>query len=336
MEANKRILITGGSGFIGTNLIDKLIEEQWIVLNIDIKRPLNEKHLSWWRNVDILDFEHLNKVIDEFKPEIIIHLAARTDTESENLDDYKVNTEGTLNLVRIIEQSSFVKRFVNTSTQYVYKSKTKPFADSNNEFNPHTVYGISKKIAEEYTFNSNINCIWTIVRPVNIWGPWHMRYPNELWQLIDRGLYFHTTTKQVVRTYGYVKNVVHQLYQIILAPKDKVDKKVFYLGDLPIDSYEWINCFAKVLNGRKILRIPKIFFFPIAIVGDLIIKAGFSFPIYSVRLRNMIEDYYAPTNVTICEFGISHPNLEDNVKETVSWITGEGVRYFQYWQRKVK
>ena len=48
----------------------------------------------------------------------------------------------------------------------------------------------------------------------------------------------------------------------------------------------------------------------------------------------MIEDYYAPTNVTIREFGLSHADLQINIKETVNWIKGEGRQFFPYWAQK--
>ncbi len=48
----------------------------------------------------------------------------------------------------------------------------------------------------------------------------------------------------------------------------------------------------------------------------------------------MIEDYYAPTNHTVSLFGISHHDIAFNVKETIDWIKGEGVIFFDYWKNK--
>ena len=53
-----RVLVTGGSGFIGTNLIEQLSTADNVeILNVDIAKPRNEKHNVFWRNVDIVDFE---------------------------------------------------------------------------------------------------------------------------------------------------------------------------------------------------------------------------------------------------------------------------------------
>ena len=51
-----------------------------------------------------------------------------------------------------------------------------------------------------------------------------------------------------------------------------------------------------------------------------------------MRYRNMIEDFYAPSNVTIALFGAFSQSYEQNVKETIDWLRGEGKQYFEYWK----
>ena len=58
---NIRILITGGSGFIGTNLIDSLVNKGYNVLNIDKAEPLDYKQNSLWKKLNIMDFINLEK-----------------------------------------------------------------------------------------------------------------------------------------------------------------------------------------------------------------------------------------------------------------------------------
>lgn len=333
---NEKILITGGSGFIGTNLIEHFENSNYNFINFDKSKPLNHNQAKYWINGNLLDADTLKKVLFQFKPSIIIHLAARTDCDSNQLEDYIDNTKGTQNLIEAIKEFEFIKHIVITSTQYVYKSKTKPFQWLDDDYLPHTTYGESKVITEEITRNANLTCSWTIVRPTNVWGPWHMRYPNELWKMIDKGFYIHASNTQVIRTYAYVKNVVHQINGIINAPIVKVNKKTFYLGDLPIDSYVWLNEISVLLRGNTIARMPSNLFFLPAILGDFLRKFGIPSPIYTTRFKNMIEDYYAPTNIAISEFGLSNPNLNANIKETVDWIKGEGSEFFPYWLQKRK
>ena len=330
----RKILVTGASGFIGTNLIEYFIKKKIDFLNFDKTEPIKSTHFEYWQKGNLLEKETLYDVLNNYRPNIIIHLAARTDCDSNKVEDYLDNTQGTQNLIDCCKDFDFVERIIITSTQYVYKSKTKPFPFHDSEYLPHTTYGESKVITEEIVRNAMLNCVWTIVRPANVWGPWHMRYPNELWRMIDKGFYIHPGKKEVVRTYAYVKNVVHQLTAIIDAPVEQVKEKTFYLGDLPIDSYEWLNSLSLSMRDKKIRRIP-IFVFAIpAFFGTLIRKIGIPFPLYNTRYKNMIEDYYAPTNITIRSFGVYNNDLDENVKETVEWLKGDGAKYFPYWSSK--
>ncbi len=328
------ILITGGSGFIGTNLIDTLLLKGYTVVNFDKSMPLKKAQTSLWVKGNIMNLLDLQTAFTNYKPNVVIHLAARTDTLSNNIEDYKENTLGSKNVLDVINQNSSVKHAVITSTQYVYKSLGNPFQLYDDDYKAHTVYGQSKVITEQYTREANLNCAWTIIRPTNIWGPWHMRYPLELWKIIDKGFYIHPGKKEVIRTYGYVKNIVYQIVGIIESDLSKVDKKTYYLGDLPIDSYIWLNELSLQFIGKKVKRFPILFFQSLAFIGDVLRKFKVPFPLYAERFHNMVENYYAPTNIAINEFGLSHPNLKENIKESIEWVKTEGLEFFDYWKNK--
>lgn len=328
------ILITGGSGFIGTNLIEFFEEKGYSFINYDKTDVTKANQHKYWHKGNIMDERQLAEVFEKYKPTIVIHLAARTDTLSDNIEDYIENTVGTENVIKEILKHDYVKHALFASTQYVYKNDKTPFPLSDDDYSPHTVYGVSKKMDEEYIRDAGMKCKWTIFRPCNVWGPWHMRYPNELWKMIAKGLYVHPSKKPVIRTYAYVKNLVRQLDAIMNAPNELVDKKTYYLGDMPMDSYIWLNALSKELKGKNIIRIPKFFFVWGAIIGDVLRKFGVNFPLYSMRYKNMIEDFYAPSNVTIELFGAYEQDYVKNVKETIDWLKKDGKDYFSYWKDK--
>lgn len=334
ITSKNKILITGGSGFIGTNLIELFVTLGYNFINFDKAKPTKESQTKYWHKGNLLNINSFKKVLNEYKPSIVIHLAARADCESDNIEDYKDNTEGVQNLIDSIKECPSVKHVVVTSTQYVYKSKEVPFPKHDEDYKPHTTYGESKVITEEITRSANLDCAWTIVRPGNVWGAWHLRYPNELWKIIDKGYYVHPSKKEVIRTYGYIKNVTHQINAIISSPAKKVDKRTYYLGDSPIDSFIWLNGISQQLRGKSLKRVPGMLFTLPAYLGDILLKVGINSPIHTVRFKNMTEDFYAPTNITIQEFGLSHPNMQENIKETAEWIKGEGCHFFPYWQQK--
>ena len=87
---NEKILITGGSGFIGTNLIDLLIKYNTDFVNIDKNAPKKNKHFDFWHEINILNTKKLEFKINEYKPTILIHLAGRTDTFGKKLRIMKI------------------------------------------------------------------------------------------------------------------------------------------------------------------------------------------------------------------------------------------------------
>jgi nucleoside-diphosphate-sugar epimerase len=331
----ENILITGGSGFIGTNLVQSLLcEGKLKVINLDIAEPLIAEHREYWQKVDLMDAKSLRDAIARFKPDYIVHLAARTDTNSNVLADYAINTQGTENLLAAVKAANCVKRLIITSTQYVYRSRQDPFPRTDDTYAPHTTYGESKRLAEEITRHAGLTCVWTIVRPTNVWGPWHMRYPNELWKMLDKRFYFHPGKTPVIRTYAYVKNVVFQIRRILELEAPAVDKQTFYLGDLPINSLSWINALSRGFCDAEVVCLPRVLMKGLALAGDVLRLFGLRFPMYGSRYRNMVEDYYAPTNIAVRELGLACDNLDANVAETIAWLKGDGAVYFDHWRER--
>lgn len=332
-----KIVITGGSGFIGSNFIDLLLSNNISnFINIDKQKPYNQKHEKFWINANILDTKKLQIIFDEHKPSHVVHLAARTDTASEKLEDYFDNTEGTKSLISVIEKTDSVIYSIITSTQYVYKSNIEMFPESDDYYKPHTAYGFSKKISEECVRKSQMKSAWTIIRPTNVWGPWHMRYPNELWKIIDKGLYFHPGKEDPIKSYAFVKNVTHQIFMMLNSPLHEVNKQVYYVGDYSMNSKIWLNAFSLELTGKSIKVLPCIFIYLLSIIGSYLNLIGIRFPLNVLRFKNMIDNYDTPMAKTIEKFGLSHPDLEANVNETISWVKNEGRSFFPYWTSKLR
>ncbi|HEX6890121.1 MAG TPA: NAD(P)-dependent oxidoreductase, partial [Chryseolinea sp.] len=97
----KKFLVTGGSGFIGTNFVDALLKDGLTVLNLDASQPLKTEHTACWKQVDILDYPSIESEILKFDPDIIVHLAAVTDLNGTTAEYYSANTRGTQNIINI-------------------------------------------------------------------------------------------------------------------------------------------------------------------------------------------------------------------------------------------
>jgi nucleoside-diphosphate-sugar epimerase len=313
-----RILVTGGSGFIGTTLIDTLLERHVNFVNLDINSPKKLSHEPYWQKCNILDFDLTMSIFEKFQPTHVVHLAARTDTISNKLDEYKVNTEGTANILQCIKAAPSVQRLIITSSQFVYAPPGNPQHDE--DYKPIGAYGKSKVISEQSTRSAGLSCVWTIVRPTNIWGPWHPRYPKEFWLVLKKRLYIHPDGKPVIRSYGYVSNVVYQMMKILEASSSLVDKKVYYLGDSPINLLDWVNGFSIAITGKPVRIIPRWLVKVLAALGSTISIFGVRSPIHLSRFRSMTEDYFSPMELTITTFGEPPYSLENGIKETFDWL----------------
>lgn len=312
------ILITGGSGFIGTNLIDFLLNKKVNFINCDIKYPIDPNHQKYWVETDILDKIKIQEIFSKTKPKIVIHLAARADVYGKSLADYKTNTEGTKNVLDAINNTSSIERVIITSTQFVNQYNGLPKNDE--DFAPHTIYGESKVITEKLTRKSNLNCCWTIIRPTNIWGPWHKRYPYEFWKIIAENKYFHPANQNVIRSYGYVGNVCSQIYGLLKTNEDTVNRQVFYVGDEPINILDWVNEFSVQLTGKNVKQVDKHLIKSIAFIGDILKYFSIKFPLTSSRFKSMTTSNQAPMEKTFRILGTPPFTLKVGVQETIKWL----------------
>lgn len=317
-----RIFITGGSGFIGTNLIEYYARQHGTaILNYDWNPPLNPDQTKYWWEDDIMDYRKLRQVMVRFQPDIVIHLAARTDTDIYDLDgdmnEYIQNTEGTRRLLQAIKSIPSIQRVIMTSTQFVCEAGYKPMHDK--DYKPFTLYGKSKLISEQLTREANLPCCWTIIRPSTIWGPWALRYRDIMFKVMKKGLYFHPAKKGVQRSYGYVKNVIHQIDQILKVPAEQVNGETFYVGDEPIDLLEWVKTISQQLTGNPVRILPTSLVKAIALTGDLASSIGVPFPLTSTRFNSMTQDYVAPMEKTLKVLGPNPYSMEAGAKEMVEW-----------------
>lgn len=128
---NKKVLITGHTGFKGTWLSKILINAGAIVYGYSLEAP-TQPNLFTLSNIenkmtsiigDIRDYEHLKKCFDEFKPEIVMHLAAQPivrDSYKKPKYTYETNVIGTVNILECVRLTSSVKSFLNVTTDKVY------------------------------------------------------------------------------------------------------------------------------------------------------------------------------------------------------------------------
>lgn len=313
-----KVLITGASGFIGTNLLEDLITKGYEVCNIDINTPKIEERKAVWKQVDIRDYDDFEKAILEFNPDYLVHLAARTDLDGKTLEDYSANVVGVENLMKIIHKSQNLKKIVITSSKFVTRNGYT--IKNQHDYCPHTKYGESKVETEVRVWGDKPQCDWCIIRPTSIWGPWFGIPYRNFFDMVMRRMYFHIGNIKCYKTYGYIGNAIYQIEQLLFNSTPDENNKVFYIGDEPAyEINEWADEIANEL-GFKVLTMPVWFVKCLAKFGDFLGLFGIHFPMQSFRFGNMTNDGVNDmTNTYKIAPNKPYTRLQ-GTKATIGWI----------------
>ncbi|MCG9893891.1 MAG: NAD(P)-dependent oxidoreductase, partial [Fimbriimonadaceae bacterium] len=214
-----RILITGGSGFIGTNLVRHCLDQGHEVLNLDTEEVRDGGQASFHRAVNILDRDAVAGIFRDFRPEIVHHLAARTDIDGTTLEDYAANTDGVRNVVAACRESG-VRRLVVASSQLVNPLTVVP----KDEFDcsPPNAYGASKVETEKIVRAEAEGLEWVLIRPTTIWGPWFGVKYQGLYRQIKAGRFMLPKGRRIQKIWGYVGNAAWSIQKLADLPAERI------------------------------------------------------------------------------------------------------------------
>lgn len=315
-----RVVVTGGSGFIGTNLVEHLQSGGEDVLNLDIAAPRNHVHQNLWRKVDLLDGAAVESAVRDFQPEMLFHLGARTDLRGQSVSDYAVNTVGTENVIRAISGLNGLRRAVFASSRLVCRIGYQP--KNENDYCATTAYGQSKIEGELIVrrLSDLIPSSWYIVRPTSIWGPWFGAPYRDFFLAIQRNRYFHPKGQRIQKSFGFVGNTVYQLVQ--LTKSEALAGRTFYVADWPpIEVGEFATQIQQELGSRPIREIPLSALRLMAIAGDIAMSVGYDGPpLNSFRLDNLVTPMVhdlSPLQSLLERLPYSQ---EEGVRITCAWL----------------
>lgn len=203
------ILVSGGAGYIGSHIVNQLINDFDVIVVDDLssssEKAINSK--ATFYNCDICDYESLKDIFKNNKIDGVIHLAAKLSVEESSykpLDYFHTNVSGTINLLRCIKEFN-CSNIVFSSTASVYgDSHSDKKVDENDSTNPINNYGFSKLVAEKiikeaykaYAIN------YVIFRYFNVAGSKKVGYPLEANTLLIPKVIVSLKTKEYLKVFG--------------------------------------------------------------------------------------------------------------------------------------
>lgn len=293
------ILITGNTGFVGKNLTNHLIENNF--KNIDFlgrTTPINYSNIS------------------EINQEIVIHLAGLAhdlDKKFTENDYYEANYLKTKQLFDLFLESKISKIFIFISTVAVVNKVDTIFKEED-IVNPTTFYGKTKLLAEKYIIeNLPIDKKVYILRPTMIHGNGNKGNLTLLYNLIKKGIPYPLGNFNNKRSFLGIDNFNFIIQKII--ENKNLESGIYHLADDDaIDTKAIIKIINEIQNKNiKILKIPKFIIFILAKLGDFI-----PLPINSERIEKMTENFIVSNQKIKNKLGIKLPySAKEGLKKTI-------------------
>ena len=233
MKENKNILITGGAGFIGSNLIRALIELDFNISVIGLDNIKNSKisdlkdKINFFQS-DLSSKYNLREILKKSNPSIIIHLASLINLKRDiNLIETMMkNFETTLNLYNESSNLDELKCIISLGSAEEYGDNSSPFNEKQREA-PSSPYSLSKTCVNYLSsyFYRIDNLPITTIRPFVVYGEYQTN--NQLIPYIIskclKNEEIITTTGEQTRDFIYIKDLIRAIIKII----ENFDKKLF-------------------------------------------------------------------------------------------------------------
>ena len=228
---DSRILVTGGAGFIGSEVVKQLIKKNAIVTVLDNfssgKKqylPKKSKKLKIIKG-NITDEKIVAKTVKD--QDFVIHLAALPfipDSFYYPADFFNVNTIGSINLLWKSIQSKTVTRFVHISTSEVYGTAQHIPMDENHPTSPHSTYAVSKLAGDRvaFTLHKENGFPVVIIRPFNSYGPNYTQpyiIPEIMNQLLNGNKELMLGNIDAVRDFTFVSDTADAIIRSLNSKK---------------------------------------------------------------------------------------------------------------------
>jgi len=217
LSESKKILITGANGFIGSHLL-KYFSEKKGYRTAGLVRKTSDLFRLSAGQFD-LQYAAVNDPMDKIMKgcDVVIHTAAKASDWGNYDEHYRINVEGTLNLLKTAHECG-VERFIYISSTVVYGFGGHINTNEDKTSRPfHNNYCITKTIAEQKVQEYRDRLRIIVLRPSNVYGPWDMKFTYPLLRSIYRGLFAFPDGGKNLTSPCYIKNIISAVEKAIEA-----------------------------------------------------------------------------------------------------------------------
>jgi UDP-glucose 4-epimerase len=254
-----KVIVTGGAGFIGSHLVDRLISLDYDVMVIDNLSTGAEKNLNKsadFLKKDIRD-DDLEAIVKKYSPSYIFHLAAQIDVRkslSDPMWDEGINIRGTLNLLEAAARTK-IKKIIFSSTGGAIYGEAR-FADEKLLPKPLSPYGVAKLTCEHYlrVYSKWKGVPFTCLRYGNVYGPRQDPYGEAgvvaifCNQLIEKKQPVMYGYGSMIRDYIFVSDIVEANILSI----DRGNGGVYNIGTGTPTTIKELFSILKEISGKNI------------------------------------------------------------------------------------
>ena len=218
------LLVTGVAGQLGYDVVNELSKRGLTTIGTDIKSKeelINKANCDKYYQCDITDKQQIDLLVNNVKPDAIIHCAAWTNVDGAELEENKplvkkINVDGTDNLVKAAK--AFNCKFVYISTDYVFNGVgTRPWEPDDKNYAPQNYYG-QTKLDGELAVSSQLDKFF-IVRIAWVFGLNGKNFIKTMLSLADRGLTELKVVDDQIGTPTYTYDLARLLVDMIQTDK---------------------------------------------------------------------------------------------------------------------
>lgn len=329
-----KIMVTGGTGFVGSHVVDAL-ERHFPPSNISlIVRDLTKAHIRSKAGLsifqgDIMNPYSLHTALSDFHPDVIIHVAALADDWAPLSRLMEVNAQGTQNVINAMVQSKSAKFLVHISSSGVYPRKTSIHLTEDTPYGPYGNYHKSKVAAEQIVKDVIEKKLIeaTIIRPPNVMGIRDFTHMAKMCQVIKKRKFPIIRKGQALQTWVAATDLARAVI-LVINQKNKAIGQIYNVKSFEITVKELYDQIAMKLNVSKHPKnYPYFLAYFVGYTSEIIGKIkGRPSTLNRYRIIKFGKDRLFDDSKIRSELGYQpKASAAETIINTVEWLQKEGI-----------